>query len=133
MVNELVNAERWGSDLDLETRTSKSPFIRPPRANCMRQVSLCPERPRGGQHGSRARDRGNAATANSCLRGTARHGGGSHAARTPDNNLTTLVRPPPSIPPHLHSLVHLFFLTVNTLRAFINLSGHSNSKTVTLL
>ena len=48
MVNELVNAERWGSDLDLETCTSKSPFIRPPRANCMRQVSLCPEHPRGG-------------------------------------------------------------------------------------
>ena len=64
MVKKLVNAERWGSDLDPETCTSKSPFIRPPRASCMRQAGPYPEHPRGGQHGGCALDRGNAATAN---------------------------------------------------------------------
>lgn len=92
MVNKLVNAERWGSDLDLETCTSKSPLITPPQANRMWQVSPYPERPRGGRHGGRALDCAKVATANECLRGTPRQEPPAHTpqAHAPPGHQTTI-------------------------------------------
>ena len=126
MVNELVNAERRGSDLDLETCTLKSLLITPP------QASPHPARPRGGGTAVVPWTVGRQARRTSVPEEPP-DTGGPHAARTPGNNLAALARPPPSVPPHLHSLVHLFFLAINTLHACINLSGHSKNKTVTLL
>ena len=132
MVNELANAKRRGSDLDLETCTSKSLLITPPQANRTRQASPHPARPRGGGTAVVPWTVGRQARRTSVPE-EAPDMGGPHAARTAGNNLAALARPPPSVPPHLHSLVRMFFLAVNTLHACINLSGHSKNKTVTLL